>query len=156
MADKARVWASVLVDGVPVCRIKDYERDEDIPKDSADYRIFQWALWRHGEPPQTTGHSKGGCYAEKPCDKCQKAAVKFWNTWQQRTDERWFTPAHLAAREKWQKTQDGSGFSWSAADWGERQKTLPQGFDAARAGGFPLVCEKDGHGHVFQWREVAP
>jgi len=150
-----RVWAAVQVDGRVVCSITDYDKGQEIPKSSADYRRFRWAVWEHGEPPQTDGHSRGGCFAAAPCDKCQKSAAKWWVEWQKRTDERWFVPAHHGAKTKSDAMAAGGGVSWAAADWGEQQKTLPKGFEAARAGGFPWVVERDGHGHIFRWIVVA-
>lgn len=157
MADrKVRIWAAVEENGRPVCKIIDYDTTEDAPKDSASFRLFRWAVWEHGEPPHTTGHSKGGCFAAAPCAKCHKAAAGYWVEWQNRTDERKFVPATAAGKKKEDDMAAGGGLNWSASDWGEAQKTLPKAFEAARAGGYPWVVERDGHGHIFQWREVSP
>lgn len=143
---KTRLWGAVWTEDGPVAEVRDVDTREAFNATLDDPNFRWWALGAVAYLGLGEGHSRGPCIPGTPCKKCRDRAPGWWFEHGKRTKQRIFKPCQRRA----QRT-DG----WSASEWGEKCDNLEVALTAARADGFPLVCEMDGHGKKLAWHEVS-
>jgi len=137
-----RVWAAIEpLPGVVVADVRDVPRAV-VETGTAAYRPFLYsvvdgmgrATCRDG------GRADCGCRPGKPCPHANATAARWWDTWQERTDQR-----------IWRARKVKIPGRWATSDWSDEDRaTRAEAVADARRVGFPRVVLLDGHGSELE------